>query len=168
MGVKMKSKVSDRLPLAKLHAELRGLKTLGGYVRVGFIGEGGRLEGGLNNASIAAVHEYGYPEGGIPERPFMGPSFDANRTKYGRAIQDVLEGVQAGLYALDVGLRLLGEVMVVDVREYLLTASFAPNSPAVEARKLEKGGGQGPVKPLIDTGQMLRSLAYAVSREEIT
>lgn len=44
MGVNVKSKVADRLPLAKLHAELRGLKTLGAYVRVGFIGEGQRQE----------------------------------------------------------------------------------------------------------------------------
>lgn len=167
MAVKVKSKVVDKLPLTKLTAELRGLTSLRGYVRAGFIGDGLRQEGETNNATVAAVHEYGYPEGGIPERPFMGPSFDANRAKYGRAIQDVVEGVQAGRYSLDVGLRLLGEVMVADVRGYILSATFTPNSPRVQERKLEKGGGQGPVKPLVDTGQMLRSITYAVGRERV-
>lgn len=161
----MRSK--DLPTLKRLRLALRAQGNAGAYVRVGFLGGNSeRTEGGMNNASIAAVHEYGYPEGNIPERPFMGPSFDGNASKYSSSMEGQAIAYLDGRLTLEAALGLVGLQMVSDIRNFVVGGAPLPppNAPATLARKAAKGDtGGGSVRTLVDSGQMIRALAHVVS-----
>lgn len=188
MGTRVRSKVVKK-DAPSLRAFTRALKSMGhggAHVRVGLLaGDGGRAEG-PNNASIAAVHEYGYPEGNIPERPFMGPSFDKHAARYEELLLAQAKAFLEGRRDLETALGLIGLKMVADVREYIVGGAPIPppNSPAVLERKAGLGGGTvdsagrlrdatgrfisgglggGTVRTLVDTGQMVGAIIHDVS-----
>lgn len=158
--------VKETATLRRFQEALRASGKGGAYVRVGFLGDGTREDGGMNNASIAAVHEFGYPEGNIPERPFMGPSFDSHASKYSRLLEVQARAYLEGRANLETALGLLGLQMVTDVRDTIVGGAPLPppNAPATLARKAAKGRGE--VRTLVDTGQMVRSITYVVSTGE--
>ena len=139
------------------------------YVKVGFLDDGSRHpDSDITIAGVAAVHEYGYPEGKIPARPFVGPSFEANRSKYERATEKLLRRYSSGTLELDAALGVLGLMIATDMRAYVVGGTpIAPeNSDAVIARKLAKSSGaEGGVRSLVDTGRMMNSITWVVISE---
>ncbi len=104
-------------------------------------------------AMIAAVHEFGSPAQGIPERPFLTPAIKKNRLKYVRLNRINLVKILRGQITAEKALGQLGEMAKGDVQVEIRHGNFAPLKPATIKRK-------GSSHPLIDTGQMVQSMQW--------
>lgn len=104
-------------------------------------------------AQLAAIHEFGAPSAGIPERSFLRAAILQNRDKYVRLNRQNIIKMLQNKQSMDGALNMLGVVAKGDVQQYIAEGSFAPLKPATIARK-------GSSKPLIDSGQMRQSVQY--------
>lgn len=120
-------------------------------VKVGIIGDA--KHDGTSVLDIAFWNEFGASK--IPARPFIG-GFSAHAIdEIKTAMQRTAEYVDKG-GSIDAALRNLGQWAEGEQRTYITTSSnFTPNAPYTIAKK-------GSSKPLIDTGFMLRQIAYKV------
>jgi len=109
-------------------------------------------------ALIAAVHEYGAPEHGIPERPFLRAAINENRAKYARLSQQALLDEARGQATPAQALGQLGEAAAGDVKNKITHGPFAPLAPATIKRK-------GSAKPLIDTGNLRQSVTWEIAND---
>lgn len=121
-------------------------------VNVG-VPEGKREEDGTPVAMIAAVHEFGSPSQGIPERPFLRVAVQRNRQKYVRLNRINLVKMLRGQATAEQALGQLGEMAKGDVQTEIRSGVFTPLKEATKKRK-------GSSRPLIDTGQMVQSIAW--------
>ena len=144
-------------------------------VRVG-VPSGTTETDGTPVALIAAVHEFGSPERGIPERPFLRTAIQANKGKYVQLNRKNLVAVLNKTMTVEQALGQLGEIAKGDVQANISNGKFQPLAEStIKARqgKRSKGYSQkinkkaaasgGPVdKPLIDTGQLRQSIAWEI------
>lgn len=142
---------------------LRGLSALaqriatlshGRSVLVG-VPEGPKEEDGTSIAMIAAVHEFGAPERGIPERSFIRAGIRRNlegiKALNVRNLRAFLDGRMDGNTALG----RLGLFVASKVQEEIIVGSFAPLAPSTIKRK-------GSSRPLVDTGQLRASITWKI------
>lgn len=112
-------------------------------------------EGGpFRIVDVAIVNEFGSRNGRIPSRPWLRTAYDQQIRKWSRMMDQAVEAKIAGGTG-ERELRLLGVVMVGDVRESLLDGDWRDNAESTKARK-------GSDQPLIDKGQLLSSQRAAV------
>lgn len=123
-------------------------------VRVG-VPSGTTEADGTPVALIAAVHEFGSPERGIPERPFLRTTIQANKGKYVQLNRKNLVAVLNKTMTVEQALGQLGEVAKGDVQANIRDGTFKPLEDATIKRK-------GSKKPLIDTGQLRQSIAWEI------
>jgi hypothetical protein len=143
---------------AKAFDELRArIKADHSKINVG-IPAGKNEDDGTPVALIAAVHEFGSPEKGIPERPFLRTTIQENREKYVQLNRRNLVAVLNGKMSVEQALGQLGEVAKGDVQAKIASGGFAPLKAATIKRK-------GSSKPLIDTGQMRQSIEWELSND---
>jgi hypothetical protein len=109
--------------------------------------------GNIPLAMIAAVHEFGKPELGIPERSFLRGGIRSGIPKFHRLNAANLRAVVLGAKTVAESLEQLGVVAVGEVKREFVVGKFAPNKPATIARK-------GSSRPLVDTGQLRQSITY--------
>lgn len=144
----------------EIQERVRKLKGAKAYAKAGVIGAkatSSHVDGqALTNVQLAAVHEYGMPERGIPERSFIRATFREHREEY-RAllIKLVQDGVLEGKTSMRQALGLLGQKMAADMKDKFTKNDWEPNSPTTIARK-------GSSRPLIDTGALRASITYEV------
>lgn len=112
-------------------------------------------DSGLTVAQLGAVHEYGAPGAGIPERPFLANSIKAKTGDLKRLNAVNITLILRGAKSVDNALGQMGAMAQGIVQQYIVDGDFAPLSPVTIARK-------GSSKPLIDTGQMRQSVSYVV------
>lgn len=125
-------------------------------VVVGWPARAGQHRGsGLTVTQIAAIHEYGSPSRGIPQRSMLGATYDLNAARYADAARKIGIGITYGRIDLKRGLDLLGVTIKGDVQKRIAAGIMPPNTPATIARK-------GSSTPLIDTGQMRGALDHEV------
>ena len=133
------------------------LRRLGGnlsrkvQLRVGFP-EGATYPDGTPVAAVAAIQNFGAPNKGIPPRPFFS-SMIADKSpawpgQLGARLAARDNDVEAALTDM-------GEVIAGQLREAIVATNAPALSPETARRK-------GSTKPLVDTGQMLASVAYEV------
>jgi hypothetical protein len=154
---KVKFKMVDRQHiLAKALRDLAGLQVLIGVPeeRTGRKGEG------ANNAQLAYIHTHGSPVKGIPARPFIQPALEAKENR--GPITDVLEqailsvmggeGVKAKTFLKKAGM--MGQNAV---RAWFTNPKngWEGNTPLTQGKKKS-------TMPLIDTGQLRKSVVYVV------
>lgn len=114
----------------------------------------------LTLVQLAAIHEFGSPAAGIPERSFIRSTFglyarDELREKMSLLCKAALSGRMDPRTAID----LLGTWAVAQVRRTITAGKVRPPlKPATEARK-------GSTKPLVDTGQLVNAIAHEVVEE---
>lgn len=152
---------------APLERALAGLK--------GFVGKVGwfntaKYPDGTPVAYVAAVQEFGYPEGNIPPRLGMRSTSAEKRGEWGavagKASQAVLTGKSTGPQAMEVlGLKAAG-----DMRKHIAEVTTPPlKVNTVKARLAGKKQGKvvsvTVAKPLVDTGHMLATLTNVVEKE---
>ena len=124
-------------------------------VRAGFL-EGAtypEAEGGTPVALVAAVHEFGAPEKGIPPRPFMSKAIARNKDKWAKKASDLIAEV-----GVDKALDLVGVEMAKDIQNSIDKEDWTALKPATVKRK-------GFDKPLIDTREMTRAVTHKVTEK---
>ena len=131
------------------------------HVNVGFpAGQEHKDEDGKHSkytvAQIAAVHEFGAPAAGIPERPFMRTALQVGRQKFIQLNrQNLLAMVRGGMTA-EQALGQLGAMAQGEVQREIAQGTFAPLKTETIKRK-------GSDRPLIDTGQMRQSVTWEIT-----
>lgn len=155
----------------------KGLKNLDAlfgsrrYVKVGVLAgqKNQRDDNTQNNATIGAVHEFGSITKKIPKRSFIRNPLTgmSNREEvFEKAVSGFNYGMESGNFVS------FWDALGSSLVEKILDAfdqsgpGWAPLSEStIAARKRRhsrKGGGE---KPLIDTGQLRRSISYKVISE---
>jgi hypothetical protein len=142
---------------------LRDLAAMDGWqVTIGIHGqESGRGDfgkGAIDNVALGAIHEFGAPGAGIPERSFLRSAFDANVKKYVRILLLGAKKVTTGLGTAKQAVALAGEAAVADVVNRINAGIPPPLRPATVVRK-------GSSKQLIDTGQLKASIKPVVTKK---
>ena len=130
----------------------------GKVVNVG-VPAGPKEKDGTPVAMVAAVHEYGSPSQGIPERPFLRVAVQKNRIKYVRLNRINLVKMLRGQMGMEQALGQLGEMAKGDVQAEIRSGDFTPLKEATIKRK-------GSSRPLIDTGQMVQSIQWELGGKE--
>jgi hypothetical protein len=129
----------------------------------------------IGNASLGYIHEFGSPARNIPSRAFLVPGVEAalpQMEKHLRAaLETALRGELAG--AIDPNLGNAGTVAVRSVTRKIQAGIPPPLSPVTVARRRIRTPGSryrrrattpaGAI-PLIDTGQLIRSIVWVVGK----
>ncbi len=133
-----------------------------------------RSDGGPNNATLGYIHEYGAPEANIPARPFLSPGMEkseamivaelrrAAEKAIGLAVEGDVSGGKAAVTERHAPDRPEGCEQYPGTDQRRLSPPLA--EPTVYARlhrKKNRRSGSD-MKPLIDTGQLLRSISYVI------
>lgn len=161
-------------------ALVRDIQRSGAHVKVGVlegVGTGSdKREGGVTNAELAAIHEFGTADGHIPERSFLRSTFNLNMPAYLQNLRTLLTKVLAGEITVEKVFNVMGARISTDVKKYITTGAGVPppNAPSTLARKIAKGAWnkRGTLKtnfsprPLVDTGRLLVSITWAYIRGE--
>lgn len=136
-------------------------------------------DSGINNATLAYIHDNGSPARNIPARPFMKPGINAVQKEITKLLRggalDVLSG-QSG--AAEKCLHKVGLTAVSSIKNTINDGIGPPlkwgtvkgrlrNRIAAKGAKaaLEKGGDKpsmADAKPLVATGQMRNSITYVI------
>lgn len=112
-------------------------------------------QAGESMATIAAENEFGTLE--IPARPFMRTAFDENLTRIQALIIREYKKVTEGKQTANTGLGIVGQYVVGRIQRKIREIRTPPNSPYTIFLKKSS-------KPLIDFGQMVRSVTYVIER----
>lgn len=122
---------------------------------------------GATNASTGAsiveygiYNELGAPNAHIPPRPFMRKTQAEKQSSWEQIISGNLKFKDIQNNG-DGPLVLCGEAMKGDIKENIQRGSWAPDAEATVRAKERKGKGE-PDHPLIDTGDLLKSIIYEV------
>jgi hypothetical protein len=150
------------------------------FIRVGILaGEKNERDSddasGMNNASIGAVHEFGSMTGGfhghpIPQRSFIRAPLMGikNRAEvFKKAAQGFKHGLNSGHFVSFWDS--LGAALVNKIQDAFSESGpgWPPLSDTTKKLRMtrHKGRKGGNEKPLIDTGQLRRSISYKVVSE---
>ncbi len=131
-------------------------------VRVGILSdeEVETEHGELTIVELAAIHEFGAPNAGIPERSFIRKTFEDE----GRADLVDFQAEQArkvvdGKLGAKTALKQIGAWAVGRVKARIRAKIDPPNKPATIKRK-------GSSTPLVDTGHLANSVAWEIEESK--
>lgn len=133
----------------------------------------------FNNASRAYVHDQGSPEAHIPQREFMRPGInDAQEEithKLGVAAKAAMKGDlmaaemtmhQTGLIAQSAIRKRIDEGIPPPLSDYTVRERARRGRKGAQLELKNRAAGQSPslqlAKPLIDTGEMRKSITYVI------
>jgi hypothetical protein len=157
----MSARVTETDNMAKLHGIIKELSKLEVYVGIPDDKSPRENDTSVTNAELMFIHTNGSPLRGIPARPSIEPSIEKNEEAISAemkvAMQLALEGK-----ADETKLQLdrVGDFASGKAREYFTDPDngWEANSPLTVALK-------GSDKPLIDTGEMRKSITYLVGEK---
>lgn len=116
----------------------------------------------INNAALAYIHDNGAPEAGIPARPFMRPGIENAKPAIIKGFKEAGQAALSGQHDRVVKmLNRIGLTAQSAIQEKITDGPFVPLKPETIERK-------GSDKPLIDTGQLRKSITYVVETPERT
>jgi hypothetical protein len=128
----------------------------------------------ITNAQLLYIHTNGSPINKIPARPVIEPAIEAKDT-HERIVKELKAAAQSTLEKkqeeADKHLKRAGMIGQNAARAWFVDPRnmWDENSPATRVRKRKKGTGvDQAVRPLIDTGQLRKSIIYVVKGEEGT
>lgn len=145
----------DWSKFADLRSRLQGMAGKEVVVGVTRASAGRDQTGEINNAELAAVHEFGTKDGRIPERSFIRSSMTENSASYVDTHAENLRKVIRGEMPFDKSLDLLGVRAAADVQQNIRNGDFESLAQSTIDRK-------GSSKPLIDTGNLRQSITHEV------
>lgn len=146
-------------------------------------GSAARSKGGISNAYLGYIHEYGVPDKNIPARPFLHPGIERAREEIADALKRTAKkALQGNPGAVEKGLNKVGQLGEKSVKGAFFDNEWQPLSkktldyepPAKDedgnVRKTKKGKvkrkesrrQKGKTNPLIDTNQLHKSITYVI------
>lgn len=149
-------KVDNKAWIA-LKKRLRTIGQTGAHVKVGVLGEA--VHDGpkpISMVELAAVHEFGSPSIGVPERSFIRAGLKDDRDGMVRLLNDAARGIVAGTMSVETGLGRLG-LWAQNAIKRKITGGDIP--PPLKPRTIARKGSS---KPLVDTGQLVNSITFEV------
>lgn len=133
--------------------------------KVGFF-ESAKYEDGTPVAYVAAINEFGYPEGGIPSRSFMRTTIAAEKKNWKLLATSGARAILAGNYTIADVLEGIGLQAAGDIRKTISniwSPKLADATIAARVRKRADGKTVGNLnKPLVDSGYMLSQVNNTV------
>lgn len=127
--------------------------------------ESAKYSDGLSVAENAATHEYGSPSNGIPARPFMRPAIAVAKRQLPPLIKEVTFEVMTGKKKANQALQIVGVTAKGLVLEALTNPRLKPLSETTLASRASKNAsGKASTTPLNDTGFMIASLDFEVTK----
>jgi hypothetical protein len=144
---------------AKLKAEMRRTNS-NTVVAVGVQGPEATAarEDGINNATLASVHEFGSGDGRIPERSFIRATIDTHKDKYRELSRKLGIRVIEGKLTTWTALGLLGERVTADIKRRIQRGI----DPELKEKTKERKGSS---KQLIHTKVLLGSITHSVQQK---
>ena len=115
----------------------------------------GMHEGGINMATLLALHVLGAPSRGIPQRDPLRPPLIANAQRYSDLLALGLKNALSDGTDPKLVYEKIGIVATNDVYDYFVTGNFKPLSEKTIKAK-------GSSKPLIDTEELRGAITYEV------
>ena len=115
----------------------------------------GMHEGGINMATLLALHVLGAPSRGIPQRDPLRPPLIANAQRYSDLLALGLKNALSDGTDPKLVYEKIGIVATNDVYDYFVTGNFKPLNQKTIDRK-------GSSKPLIDTEELRGAITYEV------
>ncbi len=121
--------------------------------------ENARDDGPIGNATIGYIHETGSPSQNIPARPWLEPGIAEGKDAIAKQFK---RGAQLALAGKDVGpaLHAAGLAGQSAAQNKITEGPFAPLSEKTLSARRRRG--RTGTKPLIDTGELRRSVSYVV------
>jgi len=115
----------------------------------------------INNAALAAIHDRGAPEAGIPARPFMRPGIESKQAEITAGFIKAGElAFQGRPQAVDRQFHKVGLIAQAAIRSKMNDGIPPPLADAtIEARQRR---GRTGTKPLIDTGALRNAINYVI------
>jgi len=117
----------------------------------------------ITNAELMFIHTNGSPRNNIPARPVIEPAIEDDKERISKMFKDAGQTmINQGKDAAMKKLKLIGMRAQNICRAWFVNPknNWPPNSPATIAAKRAKGATKP--RPLIDTGQLRRSIIYFV------
>lgn len=141
--LKYTTDMADRLDAIKKRAVFVGLPKdkVGGAV----------YGNGMTVIQIGAIHEFGAPEQGIPQRSFLRVPFATKQTEVNKAIALQMEAITSGRRPADVGLGRVGVIATNISKGAFVSLGYGAWKPS-------KKVGQ----TLVDTGILRSSINWVV------
>ena len=112
-------------------------------------------------AELGAIHEYGAPSVGIPQRSFLRVPLSANVNNIFKVVEQDLKFKDTDSNKALNKLGAKGQTIVLEPFKTQGDGAWQPLSRKTILRR-KKGKGKGEDKPLIDTGQLRRSITWEV------
>lgn len=117
----------------------------------------GMHEGGINMATLLALHVLGAPSRGIPQRDPLRPPLINNAQRYTDLMAQGIKNALANSTDPNVVYEKIGIVASNDVKDYFVSGSFKP----LDQKTIDRKGSS---KPLVDTGELRSSITYEIRK----
>ena len=117
-----------------------------------------QADGKINNAQLMYIHTNGSPARGIPARPVIEPALAANKELIGEALNAAADALLAGnAKEAEKAFKSAGQLGANAAKRWFRDPrnGWAENLPSTIKAK-------GSDRPLIDTGELRRSITYVV------
>tara|TARA_R110000822_G_scaffold84867_3_gene199034 strand:- start:14825 stop:15274 length:450 start_codon:yes stop_codon:yes gene_type:complete len=119
-------------------------------VKVGLPKNSNDYPDGTSVIMVGAVHEFGSPSRGIPERSYLRSTINGNRAKYKSMLKKLAKKIIDGKLKKKQALGLLGLAVQGDIIQKISKGIPPPTKQGT---------------PLIDTGHLRQSITYQVGDE---
>lgn len=136
----------------------RNRETRGTQVRIGVFGsEVHRGDEDLTIVELAAIHEFGSPAAGIPERSFIRSTIRDKESEIAKLLKQAAKGVVSGKVSLVRALNLIGQWAVKEIKSKIVAGAGIPPPLAQATIKRKRSS-----RPLVDTGQLKNAITHVV------
>lgn len=130
--------------------------------KVGFF-EDAQYPDGTPVAYIAAIQEFGYPEGNIPPRSFIRTTISEKKADWNALMVKGARAIIRGKQSVESVMEGMGLQAEGDMRKKITEINDPPLKEATLAARRRRGNSSA--KPLNDTGYMLSQLVSQVESE---
>jgi hypothetical protein len=135
-------------------------------VKVGVIGNEEADTGGVTLPELAAIHEYGAPGANIEARPFLGFTLTNRARDIVHLIEKLAEGILHDKISPDRALGVLGAFVAAAVKNSITSRLIRQELAPATVRRRAGGKGQSDPTALLDSGQLLGAITWAVEERE--
>lgn len=117
-------------------------------------------------AYVAAIQEWGYPQGNIQARSFFRTTIEEQKPNWGRQVAGATQGAIEGKVDINNALEGIGGLASGDIGRKV-TQIFSPalKESTLRNRRYKNKSGHASDKPLVDSGLMLQSITHKVSKK---
>lgn len=149
----------------KLRKKVIEIAARDAHVKVGVLAEKGadneHGDDGITMVELAAIHEFGSPAAGIPERSFIRATFAANTDGLEKITGRLAKAVLAERMSVAQALGLLGTWGVAEIKKFIATQQVRPRLDESEAgqRTIARKGSS---VTLVDTGRLINAIQHKV------